>query len=209
MKTLLQAISSLMILLAVSLPAGSAELLVYVGTYTRGASKGIYAYRLDDATGKLTPLGLAAETANPSFVAIHPNRRFLYAVGEDRGARSLLERAAVEALNDLFQLRYGSSRRRQTACALHRLGGDSHRPPRRGFRAAGGALFARRRRCADRRGYEDRLRFVHVDACGAPEGEQRASGFARVGGGVHRRIVQGLGRLDKATSRPCAAKPQL
>jgi 6-phosphogluconolactonase len=57
-------------------------MLVYVGTYTGGESKGIYLFRMDPATGKLTPAGVAAETANPSFLAIHPNRRFLYAVGE-------------------------------------------------------------------------------------------------------------------------------
>ena len=55
---------------------------MYVGTYTRGASKGIYAYHFDSATGKMTPTGLVAETENPSFLAIHPNRRFLYAANE-------------------------------------------------------------------------------------------------------------------------------
>jgi 6-phosphogluconolactonase len=59
--------------------------IFYVGTYTteKGSqSKGIYAYRYDADSGKITPLGLAAETTNPSFVALHPNRRFLYAVNE-------------------------------------------------------------------------------------------------------------------------------
>ena len=57
--------------------------LVYVGTYTTGASKGLYAYRFDAFSGQLTPMGLAAETMNPSFVAVQPNRRFiLYAVNE-------------------------------------------------------------------------------------------------------------------------------
>src|SRR4051812_31999370 len=62
--------------------SASNELLVYIRTYTRGASKGIYVYRFDSKTGKLTPIGLAAETVNPSFVAIHPNHKFLYAVSE-------------------------------------------------------------------------------------------------------------------------------
>ena len=53
---------------------------VYVGTFTGAKSKGIYACRFDTGTGKLTSLGLVAETPNPSFVAIHPNNRFLYAV---------------------------------------------------------------------------------------------------------------------------------
>ena len=56
--------------------------LVYVGTYTEKNSKGIYAYRFDPNTDRLTPLGLAAETVNPSFLAIDPSRRFLYAVNE-------------------------------------------------------------------------------------------------------------------------------
>jgi 6-phosphogluconolactonase len=55
---------------------------MFVGTYTRAPSKGIYAYRFQSATGKATPLGLVAETENPAFLAIHPNQRFLYAVNE-------------------------------------------------------------------------------------------------------------------------------
>jgi 6-phosphogluconolactonase len=56
--------------------------LVYVGTYTTGESKGIYAYRYDAGTGELNELGLAAETTNPSFVATDPAHHFLYAVNE-------------------------------------------------------------------------------------------------------------------------------
>jgi 6-phosphogluconolactonase len=56
--------------------------LVYVGTYTDRGSKGIYAYRFDSSTGKLTSLGLAAESAEPSFLAVDPTGRFLYAVSE-------------------------------------------------------------------------------------------------------------------------------
>jgi 6-phosphogluconolactonase len=55
---------------------------VYVGTYTGPNSRGIYAFRFDVATGQSTSLGLVAETANPSFLAIDPSRRFLYAVNE-------------------------------------------------------------------------------------------------------------------------------
>jgi 6-phosphogluconolactonase len=38
--------------------------------------------RFDPATGSLTSPEVAGEVKNPSFVTIHPNRRFLYAVGE-------------------------------------------------------------------------------------------------------------------------------
>lgn len=56
---------------------------VYVGTYTSGSSsKGIYLMEFNTRTGALTNKGLVAETKDPSFLAIHPNRKFLYAVGE-------------------------------------------------------------------------------------------------------------------------------
>lgn len=57
-------------------------LRVYIGTYTGKDSKGIYRCELDLKTGKLSNLALAVEAINPSFLAIHPNQRFLYAVGE-------------------------------------------------------------------------------------------------------------------------------
>ena len=71
--------------IAGAVPASaSSKYLVYVGTYTEegSKSKGIYAFRYDAATGQVTSLGLAAETTNPSFVALHPNGKFLYAVNE-------------------------------------------------------------------------------------------------------------------------------
>jgi 6-phosphogluconolactonase len=70
---------------AVAAPAQhKSKYLMYVGTYTQegSTSKGIYAYRFDRDTAKLTSIGLAAETINPSFLAVHPNHRFLYAVNE-------------------------------------------------------------------------------------------------------------------------------
>jgi 6-phosphogluconolactonase len=62
--------------------AKSGRALVYIGTYTGPKSNGIYLYQLDLGNGSLTSLGLAAEAINPSFLAIHPNHRFLYAVSE-------------------------------------------------------------------------------------------------------------------------------
>src|SRR5689334_18135800 len=56
--------------------------LVYIGTYTGAKSKGIYVSRFDAASGRLGVPELAAEAASPSFLAAHPNRRFLYAANE-------------------------------------------------------------------------------------------------------------------------------
>ena len=68
---------------APALQTQAGELLVYFGTYTNGPlSKGIYSSRLNLATGQLSPAQLAAESENPSFLAVHPKRDFLYAVNE-------------------------------------------------------------------------------------------------------------------------------
>src|SRR5438477_9900309 len=55
----------------------------YVGTYTaKTNSKGIYEFRFDSATGKMSTVGVAAEAADPSWVVVHPSRKYLYSVNE-------------------------------------------------------------------------------------------------------------------------------
>ncbi|MBI1375111.1 MAG: beta-propeller fold lactonase family protein [Phycisphaera sp.] len=63
-------------------PANGATQRVYIGTYTGKESKGIYVCELDLDTGKLSEPRLAAEVTNPSFVAISPDRKHVYAVNE-------------------------------------------------------------------------------------------------------------------------------
>ncbi len=71
--------------------------LAYVGTYTaKTTSKGIYAFRYDASLGKLEPLGVAAETPDPSWIAIHPNGKFLYAANE-AGKNSMVSGFALDA----------------------------------------------------------------------------------------------------------------
>jgi 6-phosphogluconolactonase len=66
---------------AVAAPSAK-PMTVYVGTYTDGTSRGIYRMTFDPSTGSLSEPILAVETKNPSFLALHPSGRFLYAVGE-------------------------------------------------------------------------------------------------------------------------------
>jgi 6-phosphogluconolactonase len=61
------------------------ELLVYVGTYTRGENEGIYVYRLDPSSGALTLASTVRGINNPSFLALHPQHRYLYSVSEVGG----------------------------------------------------------------------------------------------------------------------------
>jgi 6-phosphogluconolactonase len=79
-------------------PAGST--LVYAGTYTntKSNSKGIYVFWLKTRNLEvsqnitLVPVGLAAETENPSFFDLDLKRRLLFAVNE-------LEKGAVSAFS--------------------------------------------------------------------------------------------------------------
>jgi 6-phosphogluconolactonase len=71
------------LLFAVTTLLPAQDRTVYVGTYTRGASKGIYTFRFNSSTGKTTGPILAAESSNPAFLAVHPNGRFLYAANEN------------------------------------------------------------------------------------------------------------------------------
>src|SRR5438132_540326 len=61
---------------------------VYLGTYTGKVSKGIYQCELDLKDGSLSAATLAGETKDPSFLAIHPNKKFLYAVNEGQASVS-------------------------------------------------------------------------------------------------------------------------
>lgn len=74
--------SLLLFALALVSLAHAREHVVLLGTYTGGESRGIYRVRFDDETGALSPAELAAEAPNPSFLALHPNGRVVYALNE-------------------------------------------------------------------------------------------------------------------------------
>jgi 6-phosphogluconolactonase len=58
------------------------QLTLYIGTYTSGKSEGVYIYRMNQTTGQLTHFNTVKGVADPSFLAIDPRRRWLYAVNE-------------------------------------------------------------------------------------------------------------------------------
>jgi 6-phosphogluconolactonase len=98
----------LLVVLAAVAQAADYRYLIYVGTYTDKGSKGIYAYRFDPATGESDAIGPVAETANPSFLAVDPNHKYLYAAnetdnfkGDHTGAVSAF---AIDRLNGRLQL---------------------------------------------------------------------------------------------------------
>jgi len=96
-RNLLRSLASLAVLdCRLPATARAKSFLVYWGTYTEGGgqfgngeSKGIYVSRME--AGKLSPPELAAETPNPSWLAVHPDGRHLYAVNErmEKGGKVL------------------------------------------------------------------------------------------------------------------------
>jgi 6-phosphogluconolactonase len=82
---LVRAALAALLLVSLSMNADSAlskQFLVYFGTYTGTKNKGIYVSRLDTASGELSAPTLAAKCINPSYIAVDPNHRFLFAVNE-------------------------------------------------------------------------------------------------------------------------------
>jgi 6-phosphogluconolactonase len=101
MKITRRSVLILLFCLLITLPAvpqmRDQKFLVFVGTYTdKTDSKGIYAYEFDTATGKLTSKGLAAETSNPSWLALHPNGKWAYAANES-GKQSSISAFSIDA----------------------------------------------------------------------------------------------------------------
>jgi 6-phosphogluconolactonase len=78
----LRSLLSLLLLILLATAAFAQTYIAYIGTYTDGASKGIYAFRFDSKSGTAKPLGLVAESPNPEFLAAPRSGNFLYATNE-------------------------------------------------------------------------------------------------------------------------------
>jgi len=76
----------------------AADYWMYTGTYTSGASKGIYVSRYQPQKGRVTKPVLAADTGNPSFLTIHPNHKWLYTVNEN-GSETVMGSVSAYAID--------------------------------------------------------------------------------------------------------------
>ncbi len=72
------------------------DYIVYVGTFTQGASEGIYRLRFDTTSGRLSRESVIPAKYDPSFLAIHPNRRYLYAAGRVAGENGFVAAFALD-----------------------------------------------------------------------------------------------------------------
>src|SRR6185312_8191008 len=62
------------------------ENYLLIGTYTTGKGEGVYIYRFNSETGDFDSVSVV-KTSNPSYLAISPDEKFVYAVneGQDKG----------------------------------------------------------------------------------------------------------------------------
>ncbi|WP_159520200.1 lactonase family protein [Sunxiuqinia indica] len=75
-------ITALISVLLISCEKDTNETLLYVGTYTDAGSEGIYCYQFDERTGDLSLKSITENKENPSFLAISPDKKYLFAVSE-------------------------------------------------------------------------------------------------------------------------------
>ena len=91
------------------MPRTARTVRVFVGTYTQTTSKGIYVYDVDTATGVMEYVSHVGGITNPSFLALTPDARFLYAVGETGDPHGGVFAYAVDASGLLTPLNSQSS----------------------------------------------------------------------------------------------------
>jgi 3-oxoacyl-[acyl-carrier protein] reductase len=83
---------------------------VYIGSYAKDSEPGIHHFKLDFASGALTAAGGTSGVANPSFVAISPDKKHLYAIGETGGKKGgAVVSFSIDDKGALTKLSEGSS----------------------------------------------------------------------------------------------------
>src|SRR6185503_8573423 len=92
-------------------PTAADSMSVYIGSYAKAADPGIHHFKLNLSSGALTAAGGTSGVANPSFVAISPDKKFLYAIGETGGKKggAVVSFAIEESSGALKQLSESNS----------------------------------------------------------------------------------------------------
>lgn len=74
------------------------EPYLLVGTYTSGTSEGIYVFRFNTDSGTFQPVS-HVKTSNPSFLAVTPNEKYVYAVNENADSSKYMVGGSVAAFS--------------------------------------------------------------------------------------------------------------
>lgn len=116
------ALGNLMLRSAMGAEEKEGRVFAYVGSYTTavdgsGNGQGIYRFEMDTHSGALNEKKLVAKAVNPSWIAIHPSKKFLYTVNEilDQPSGSVSAYAIEASTGDLTPLNVVSSEGRGPA----------------------------------------------------------------------------------------------
>ena len=104
-------ITPLTFLAFVTTALAQAEPLVFVSAFASGEKAGIHAFGFDSAKGTLKPLKRTPGVEKPFFIALSPDRRFLYSIDEFGGKDNFVAAFAIEGRGgDLRALNRQNSR---------------------------------------------------------------------------------------------------
>jgi 6-phosphogluconolactonase len=84
--------------IAVSRPVSAADPLIFITAFGPGEKGGIHAYELGTETGSLKPLHRTAGAENPFFLALSPDRKYLYSIHAKQFGGSENEQVAAYAV---------------------------------------------------------------------------------------------------------------
>ncbi|OQP57020.1 3-carboxymuconate cyclase [Niastella vici] len=89
----------LILLLAIPV-IGECQMNYYllIGTYTKGKSEGLYVYKMNTETGDVVAISKAT-AANPSYLDVSPDEKFVYAVNEDANDKGSVSVFAFDKSN--------------------------------------------------------------------------------------------------------------
>src|SRR5947207_5918078 len=93
-------------LIAAPRPAAAADPLVFVTAFAPGERGGIHAYAFGTADGRLKPLRRTAGAENPFFLALSPDRKYLYSThAKQFGGKDKEQVAAYEVVGRTGELK--------------------------------------------------------------------------------------------------------
>jgi len=104
------------------------DLFLLVGTYTSPkGSKGMYVYRFNSITGKSDSVSMV-EVANPSYLTLSPNEKFVYTVGENDEKNSSVHAFSFDKKHGILVTINSSPTLSSGPCyiTMHRNGRDLH-----------------------------------------------------------------------------------
>src|SRR5262245_61751842 len=102
--------------------APAADPVVFVTEFASGEKGGIQAYSFDTTSGKLKPIRRTAGVENPFFLALSPDRKFLYSIyAKQFGGKENEEVAAYQLVGRTGELKLlnRQSAEGTAACYLH------------------------------------------------------------------------------------------